>query len=79
MKNVQLLAVMIPALATVLVAVIGAVVTITGRNREQRVSDIYIAFEYRGKVIQAKDERIQELEEQLRECKESTKRKKKSA
>lgn len=57
--GVQVLAILIPALATVLVAAIGAVVTIGGRKREAKVTEIYEAFDERGQLVTSLKERLE--------------------
>lgn len=64
----QLWPFLIPALATVLVSIIGAAVTISGRKREGRVNEVSEAFEHRGKLVDALHERLELVERREKEC-----------
>lgn len=68
--NAQTLAVLVPAVATVAVTVIGGVFTISSKRREKSVGEIYEAFDDRGKLLSAKNERITDLEQRLKEAEE---------
>jgi len=66
--NVQTLAILVPATATIVTTGIGAVVTVSGRKREKKVGEIYQAFEERGMLLKTKSERIEELQQQIKDC-----------
>lgn len=66
----QVLAILIPTIATLATAVIGAIVTVSGRKRERKVTEIYEAFDERGKLVDSlkesrdeNDRRIKSLED----------------
>jgi peptidoglycan hydrolase CwlO-like protein len=67
--DVKVLAILVPAIATVLTAIIGAVITVSGKNREGRVNEVYQAFNNRGMLVDSLNERLQALEEERNELK----------
>jgi peptidoglycan hydrolase CwlO-like protein len=67
--DVKVLAILVPAVATVLTAIIGAVITVSGKNREGRVNEVYQAFDNRGKLVDSLNERTLALEHERDELK----------
>lgn len=67
----------LPAFATVLVAAIGAYVTISGRRRESRVVDVYARIRDREQQLESKTalidslrEQVTDMRDQFKNCKE---------